>query len=177
MCIRDSLIAAFLIPAESANAAEKMKALIVDGQNNHQVWPKSTIMMKQYLEATGLFEVDVARTKFIWKSEREKDYLPLADAGESEALKQPKADPDFAPDFSKYALVVSNFGWKAAGWPDATKKAFEEYMAGGGGLSVVHAADNSWPDWPEFNKMIGIGGWGGRGAKDCLLYTSPSPRD
>ncbi len=57
------------IPA--LQAAEKLKALIVDGQNNHQVWPKSTVMMKQYLEDTGLFEVDVARTKFIWSAERE----------------------------------------------------------------------------------------------------------
>ena len=27
---------------------------------------------------------------------------------------------------------------------------------------VVHAADNSWGDWKEYNEMIGIGGWGGR---------------
>jgi len=46
------------------HGADKWKALIVDGQNNHKVWPKSTVMMKQYLEATGLFQVDVARTKF-----------------------------------------------------------------------------------------------------------------
>ncbi len=32
-----------------------MRALIVDGQNNHAVWPKSTIMMKQYLEETVKF--------------------------------------------------------------------------------------------------------------------------
>jgi hypothetical protein len=35
-------------------AAEKLKALIVDGQNNHKVWPKSTVMMKQYLFHTTL---------------------------------------------------------------------------------------------------------------------------
>lgn len=154
------------LPEAQAKPAEKMKVLIVDGQNNHAVWPKSTIMMKRYLEATGLFEVDVARTKFIWKSEREAAYLPHAKAGESEPLKQPKADPDFAPDFSKYTLVVSNFGWNAAGWPEATRKAFEDYVSKGGGFAVVHAADNSWPDWPEFNKMIGIGGWGDRNEKD-----------
>jgi hypothetical protein len=28
----------------------QIKALIVDGQNNHAVWPKSSIMMTQYLE-------------------------------------------------------------------------------------------------------------------------------
>lgn len=150
----------------SLNAAEKMKALIVDGQNNHEVWPKSTIMMKEYLEGTGMFEVDVARTKYTWKAGREKAFLPLAKAGDSEDLKDPKEDPDFKPDFSKYRLVVSNFGWKAADWPEETRKSFENYMADGGGLVVVHAADNSWPDWPEFNKMIGLGGWGDRKKED-----------
>lgn len=152
--------------ATPSSAADKLKVLIVDGQNNHVVWPKSTMMMKQYLEQTGLFEADVARTRFIWKWEREKDWLPLAGVGESEKLTEPKPDPAFDPDFSKYDLVVSNFGWKAAGWPEAAKRKFEDYMKNGGGLVVVHAADNSWPEWKEFNRMIGLGGWGDRSAKD-----------
>lgn len=154
------------IAAPSVHSAEKLKALIVDGQNNHDVWPKSTIMMKQYLEQTNLFEVDIARTRFLWKAEREASFLPLAKTGESKTLKKPKADPDFNPDFTQYDLVVSNFGWQAAGWPEKTRKSFEKYMAEGGGLVVVHAADNSWPEWKEFNKMIGLGGWGNRSAKD-----------
>ena len=159
-------VAALLLCGSVAHAAEKLKALIVDGQNNHAVWPKGTVMMKQYLESTGQYEVDVERTRFIWMSEREKDWLPKAGAREAEAVKEPVADPAFNPDFSKYAVVVSNFGWKAAGWPEETRRNFEKYMAGGGALVVVHAADNSWPEWPEFNKMIGIGGWGNRSAKD-----------
>ena len=27
----------------------KLKALILDGQNNHYVWPKTSMMMKDYL--------------------------------------------------------------------------------------------------------------------------------
>lgn len=147
-------------------AAEKMKALIVDGQNNHLVWPKSTIMMKQYLEETGLFEVDIERTRFIWKYEREESWLKYAGDGNWEGLKEPKPDPSFSPDFTKYDVVISNFGWKAADWPEETKRSFEKYMSEGGGLTVVHAANNSWPNWPEFNRMIGLGGWGGRNEKD-----------
>lgn len=143
-------------------AATKIQTLIVDGQNNHAVWPKSTIMMKKYLEDTGLFEVDVARTRYLWQWEREKEYLPLAGAGEAEGLDAPREDPEFHPDFDRYDLVVSNFGWRAADWPAVTRRDFEKYMAGGGALVVVHAADNSWPNWSEFNKMIGLGGWGGR---------------
>ena len=39
--------------ALTANAETRLKALILDGQNNHDVWPKSTVMMKQYLEESG----------------------------------------------------------------------------------------------------------------------------
>lgn len=144
----------------------KIKALIIDGQNNHAVWPKSTIMMKQYLEDTGLFEVKVIRCKFTWKGEREKDFLPLAKAGKTENLKKPKADPNFNPQFSDYNVVISNFGWGASTWPEATQKAFEKYMKDGGGFVSVHAADNSFGKWAEYNKMIGIGGWDGRTEKD-----------
>ena len=148
------------------DAADKMKALILDGQNNHKVWPKSTVMMKRYLEATGLFEVDVVRTKFIWSAEREAAFLPLAGAGEAEQVKEPQPDPNYKPNFAKYAVVISNFGWRAADWPDETQKAFEKYVAGGGGFVSVHAADNSWGNWAEFNKMIALGGWGDRTEKD-----------
>lgn len=154
-----------IISTSELSAAEKLKALIMDGQNNHAVWPKSSIMMRQYLEKTGLFEVDIARTASIWKWQREEAFLPLAGVGESKKSKKSEPDPNFAPDFSKYDVVVSNFGYNAANWPDKTKKSFEEYMAGGGGLVTVHAADNSWGDWPEYNKMIGLGGWGGRNEK------------
>ena len=62
------------------HAADKLRALIVDGQNNHKVWPKSTVMMKQYLETTGMFAVDVVRTKFIWSADREAALRHLGDA-------------------------------------------------------------------------------------------------
>ena len=160
-----TLFAASLVLFHSATAAEKLKVLIVDGQNNHAVWPKSTVMMKQYLEGSGLFEVEVARTKFISNYKREQTWLSLAGVPESAGTEKPMPDPNFSPDFSKYRLVVSNFGFGAADWPEATRKNFEKYMKEGGGLAVVHAADNSWGNWVEFNKMIGLGGWGGRTEK------------
>ena len=161
--MRTLLILSVLIFCGSGLAAkERLRALIVDGQNNHMVWPKATIMMKQYLEETGLFEVDVARTQFTWRAAREKAFLPLAKVGVTEDLAEPKADPQFAPVFGDYDVVISNFGNSAADWPEATRAAFVEYMKNGGGFVSVHAADNSFGDWAEYNRMIGIGGWGGR---------------
>ena len=163
---RFHFIAALALFASTLSlSAEKMKALIVDGQNNHAVWPKSTVMMKTYLEDTGMFTVDVARVRYLWKAEREQSWLDLVKTGETEMKKKPQPDPDFSPDFTKYDLVVSNMGYNASSWPDQTKTNFENWMKEGGAFVVVHAANNSWANWKEFNRMIGLGGWGGRNEK------------
>ncbi len=150
----------------SNSCRRKIKVLIVDGQNNHDVWPKSTIMMKQYLEETGLFKVDIARTKFLNKSEKFNDWLSYAEKVSKGVEGEPKTDPDFSPKFSKYDVVISNFGWRAASWSEKTKEAFENYVKNGGGFVSVHAADNSFPKWKAYNEMIAIGGWGGRTEKE-----------
>ena len=51
---------------EEQGSTQPLKALIIDGENNHGIWPKTTMMMKDYLEETGLFEVDIERTANIW---------------------------------------------------------------------------------------------------------------
>ena len=48
---------------------------------------------------------------------------------------------------------------------EETQDALVEFVRGGGGLVIVHAADNAFGDWDEFNRMIGLGGWGGRNEK------------
>ncbi len=150
----------------SVVAAEKIKVLIIDGQNNHVVWPKSTAMMKAYLEESGRFQVALARSQFTWKGAKWLAQYALKDGKNYEELPDPKTDPDFTPTFSDYDVVVSNFGWKAADWPQATQKALEAFVSGGGGLVTVHAANNSFPEWAEYNRMIGLGGWGGRTEKN-----------
>lgn len=149
-----------------AEETNPMKALIIDGQNNHDMWPMTTVMMKQYLEETGLFEVDVERTAFTWKGDDLIEKFPLEGGKETKALPEPTPDPNYTPDFSKYDVVLSNFGWNAAPWPETTRAALETFVSNGGGLVVVHAADNSFPEWEAYNKMIGLGGWGGRTEKD-----------
>ncbi len=154
-------IALLLICASLASAQDaKIKVLIIDGQNNHGDWPKTTAMMKDYLEKSEHFTVDIERSKYTWNGDKHLPMYALKDK-EYEHGKA-KTDPDFKPKFSDYHVVLSNFGYGAAPWPDETKEAFEKYVEGGGGLVVVHAADNSWGDWKEYNEMIGIGGWGGR---------------
>ena len=149
------------------------KALILDGQNNHYIWPKTTQMMKSYLEQTGLFQVDIARTKQVDLGIKYNPNRPYrldqyfweypADLEENQRLvSSVSTDQNYSPSFSDYDLVVSNLGLNAASWSESTKEAFTDYIKNGGGLVVVHAANNAFGDWNEFNKMIGLGAWGGR---------------
>ncbi len=122
--------------AGDRKSQEKLRALIIDGQNNHD-WKTTTPLLKQALDASGRFTVDVATT-------------PPAKQDNS----------NFKPNFANYDVVISNYNGER--WPASTEEAFETFIAGGGGFVTVHAADNSFPDWPEYNRMIGLGGWGGR---------------
>ena len=144
---------------------DKINVLIVDGQNNHGDWPKITAMLKQYLEVNGKFNVDVERTRFTYKGDKWLKEFSLDDGKDYKAGKRAKTDPDFKPDFSKYHVVVSNFGHGAADWPAETQTAFTKFIREGGGLVSIHAADNSFPGWKEYNEMIGLGGWGKRNEK------------
>ncbi len=122
-----------------AQDAKVIKALVIDGQNNHD-WRKTTPLIEATLEGCGQFTVDVATSP-----DKNQDMSK------------------FQPDFSKYDVVVSNYNGEP--WSDATSKAFDKYVSEGGGFVSVHAADNSFPQWPAYNRMIGVGGWGGRNEK------------
>lgn len=129
---------AFLM-LNTANADEpQLKALIVDGQNNHN-WKATTPVLKEYLERTGIFTVAVATTG-------------------------PKETAGFKPEFADYSVVVLNYN--GVDWPQETQTSFVSYVRNGGGLVVYHAANNSFPKWKEYNTIIGLGGWGGRNEKD-----------
>ncbi len=122
--------------ASTLLADDALRVLIVDGQNNHH-WQATTPVMKKAFEQSERFTVDVATSPP--KGHRLKD---------------------FCPDFAAYDVVVSNYN--GAPWSPEAQSAFLEYMRGGGGFVVVHAANNAFPNWKEYNRLIGLGGWNGR---------------
>ncbi len=133
------LVAAIMLEPMTADAApDVIKTLIVDGQNNH-AWADTTRILVELMEQSGRFDVDVSTS-------------PPAGADMSV----------YNPLFKDYALVVVNNGNNADPWPRETEKAFEQFVAEGGGVVSYHAADNAYRDWPAYNEMIAIGGWGGR---------------
>jgi len=134
------VLSACLLGTASAEPASKMPLLIVDGVNNHD-WPRATKVLKDILERSGQFRVDVATS-------------PPASASK-------EAWASWRPDFGKYAVVLSNFNGghtlTSLHWPRGLEKALEDYVRGGGGLVIYHSANNSFPNWPAYNEMIGLG--------------------
>ncbi len=168
-----SLAIGLLLPLFHTEAAEKLKVLLIDGQNNH-AWMETSPLLVSILEGSGRFEVtvstsppappkaprapkdpdDAAKAKFAeemkaWETAVAEHRKGIAAAWEA-----------WKPDFAAADVVVSNYNGEL--WPEGVRGAFEAYVAGGGGFVSVHAANNSFPEWPAYNEMIGVGGWGGR---------------
>jgi type 1 glutamine amidotransferase len=143
-----------------SHSAHPIKVMLLDGQSGgaYHNWRLTTPVLKKELEETGLFSVTVVTA--------------------------PRSDQDFSdfkPDFAQYKVIVMNYD--APDWPADLRAQFEKYMSDGGGLVIVHAADNAFPNWPAYNEMIGIGGWRNRTQasgpywyiKDGKLVSDPSP--
>jgi type 1 glutamine amidotransferase len=143
-------------------AAEPIPVMLLDGESGgpwHK-WQQTTPVLKKALEDSGMFKVDVVTA-------------PPANGNFS----------GFTPDWKKYGVVVWNYDAPDARWSDGLEKSFEDYVGGGGGVVIVHAADNAFPGWTAFNEMIGIGGWRDRTekagpywfVKDGKVASDPSP--
>jgi hypothetical protein len=124
-------------------AADPVRVMLLDGESAgaYHKWKLVTPVLKKQLDETGLFQVDVVTAP--------------ADGNLSA----------FRPDFARYAAVVWNYDAPDERWPAEVKASFEKYAREGGGVVIVHAADNAFPNWTAFNEMIGMGGWRGRTEK------------
>ena len=122
--------------ASAAVAAEPpLRVLILTGQNNHN-WAMTTPELKRILSESGRFTVEVTET-------------PARCT---------------AATFSHYDVLLSN--WNTFGknvtvreWPQEMREAFLGFVRKGGGLVVVHAGGASFPEWADYQKLIG-GTWG-----------------
>jgi uncharacterized protein len=133
--------------AAPPSKANPIGVLIVDGESAgpYHAWPLTTAVLVKELEDAGIFKVTVATS--------------------------PRFGEDFSnfkPEFSNYQAIVLNYD--APDWPADLRTQLEQYVKSGGGLVVVHAADNAFPNWRAFNQMTGIGGWRDRSEKSGPLW-------
>lgn len=128
-------------------AGPRIRVLILDGANGpYHKWKAVTPVLAKELDETGRFDVTV--------------------------ITGPSANGDFGsfmPNWGKYQVVVMNYCLTSiphcgapARWPDTLRTSFEDYVKNGGGVVIFHGADNAFADWPAYNEMIGVGGFGGQ---------------
>ena len=156
------ILLVFALAAAAPRAATPIRVMLLDGESGgpwHK-WQQTTPVLKAILDGAGQFQVDVVTA--------------------------PPKDGDFSsfmPKFADYRAVVWNYDAPDDRWPAGLKSSFEQYVSNGGGVVIVHAADNAFPGWTAFNEMIGVGGWRGRTEKDGpywfykdgTLTSDPSP--
>ena len=132
----------------SPRAATPIRVMLLDGANNHD-WKSTSPVISRILDEGTIFKTTTVT-------------VDNADLN------------TFKPDWSQYDVVVLNYNTGIAGdapeWLPETKRSFERYVSNGSGVVSVHAADNGFAKWPEFNEMIAVGGWGNRDERSGPLW-------
>ncbi len=135
------IICAFLLQLSVFGQSNRkpISVLIVDGFSNHD-WRQTTKIVKQMLDGSKLFAITVSTAP-----ERPDDTVGWA---------------AWEPDFKKYDVVIqntNNIQNTKLKWPKRVQEELADYVKNGGGLYILHSANNAYPDWDEYNKMIGLG--------------------
>ncbi|MCY3023186.1 MAG: ThuA domain-containing protein, partial [Planctomycetota bacterium] len=114
----------------AAEAAVPVRVLILSGKNNHN-WQQTTPVLQKMYADSGRFTADV--------------------------INDP-AQCDEAT-YAKYDVVVSNWtNWPDVNkrvWGEKTEKAFMDFVCGGKGVVMIHAASSVFYTWPEFQELVG----------------------
>ena len=135
-------------------AFSEIKVLLLDGQNNHN-WKATTPVIVEALERDNFCKVTVSTS-------------PPKKSSQDEWK-------TWKPNFQNYDVTLTNYNGEM--WPEDVQKKLINYVKGGGSFVVVHAANNAFSKWEEYNTMIGLGGWGGRSKKSGpYLYFDESGR-
>jgi mono/diheme cytochrome c family protein/glucose/arabinose dehydrogenase/type 1 glutamine amidotransferase len=163
------LVAALSGYSVAAETPEQIRALIVDGRNNHD-WEITTDALRATLESTGRFAVSVSTAPEL-KIPNGPRNPNSKDESVQQAFDQYRKSYEeltgpvqeafpaewqlWQPAFGDYEVVILNYN--GPDWPEAMRKSFVEYVKSGGGVFLVHAANNAFRNWEEFNEMIGMG--------------------
>ncbi len=107
-----------------------LRALIVTGANNHD-WEWSSREIARCLTETGRFEVAI--------TDAPAEMLVRA--------------PALAAEKQLDVIVLDYNGPR---WGAAAEQGFLDAVRDGVGVSVIHAANNSFPGWTEYEAMVGL---------------------
>lgn len=128
-----TFLLSFVAFTSLADAKDPIKVLVIGGQNNHD-WSKSTPHLAKILNAADGIEATV-------------NNAPVKNS--------PQEDWDaWRPDFNAYDVVLLDYNGQH--WPEEVKNRFVDYIKDGGSTIVIHAANNSFGGWTEYEEMVGL---------------------
>jgi len=169
------LLLAAISPATGAAEKGPIKVLIIDGQNNHN-WQQTTPILKKILDDTKRFSVEVATSPPQLKVPPKPKDASAADELKYKTdvaaleAEHRSAFTKFRPELAKFDVIVSNYNGEP--WGKELNADFEKLLGEGKiGFVVVHAANNAFGGWKEYNQMIGMGWRGNTGGDRLYLDT------
>ena len=161
---------------------KKIPVLIIDGQNNHD-WISTTDSLHATLQATQRFAVEIEtapQTKSIkgirapksdaqdYIKEAYKSFRKVQQEAENKNKVSEGAEWEkWNPFQGKHQAIVLNYNGRE--WTQKTKEAAVKFVKEGGGLVLVHAANNAFRNWDAYNEMIGLG-WRPAKFGDCIKW-------
>ena len=101
--------------------------LLLTGENNHD-WARSSPFIRDLLAQSG--KIDVTLTQ------------------------DPSSALEDIEGLAKYQLLFSDYNGPE--WSELAQRNFEAAVRSGTGLVVLHAADNAFTGWVEYEKMVGL---------------------
>jgi type 1 glutamine amidotransferase len=107
-------------------AQDPIPILLVSGANNHD-WQWTTPQLERVLTGSGRFAVTVTTN--------------------------PSVDLADAAGLANYAAVLLDYNGPR--WGEAAEANFLAAVRGGTGVAIVHAADNAFPGWTEWETLCG----------------------
>ena len=105
----------------------RIPLLLITGANNHD-WKWTSRNLAKVLEESGRFRVTITTKP-------------------AETLVRPE-------EITKYAAFVLDYNGPR--WGEAAESAFLDAVSKGMGVSVIHAANNSFPGWVQYEKLVAL---------------------
>ncbi|HZW06811.1 MAG TPA: ThuA domain-containing protein, partial [Phycisphaerales bacterium] len=123
---------AALALAAAARADEPIRTLLLTGHNNHN-WQYTSRVHADTLRATGRFDVTIA----------------------DDPAKALTVKPESGRPWQLFVLDY-NDSQAAKRWGDAAEKSFVRQVGEGTGVVAIHAANNAFAGWKEYEQMLGL---------------------
>jgi len=114
--------------AQQPSAPLKIQVVIITGRDDHD-WRGVTPLMRQYLDAAGIFETRIAEE--------------FRDAG-----------PDSLKGYD-VAVLVYNDKLPADQWSERSRKTLLDFVKAGKGLVVYHHSAAGFKEWSEYARLSG----------------------